>query len=96
MEIKNSAITDKFTVAAGYELGWDEKLVTLCFCFKEKEVKLNQEECAELKKVLDGKAHKILAFRNKGEYSAHSAIFVSTTEDGGELTIYTEDSIAKF
>ena len=97
MQIKDYAGADKFVVVAGYDLGWNQKLCTLLLHFEGKEVKLNQEECDELQKVLAGKAHKVLAFRNKDEYSAHSAIFASATEKGaGEIVIYTEDSIAQF
>jgi hypothetical protein len=97
MKIKDQTDADKFAVVAGFNLGWSSKLCTLSLCFEGKEVKLNQEECDELQRVLSGKCHKILAFRNKDEYSAHSAIFTSSTDNNsGELTIYTEDSIAKF
>jgi hypothetical protein len=98
MEIKERTNNEKFAVVAGFELGWDEKLSTLSLLFKDKEVKLNQEECEELLHVLKGKGHRILAFRNKDEYTAHSAIFTSSMDKNAaaEGIVYTQDSIAKF
>jgi hypothetical protein len=97
MEIKEHENNEKFAVVAGFNLGLDEKLCSVSLLFKDKEVKLNQEECDELLHVLKGKGHKILAFRNKDEYSAHSAIFTSSMNKitSTEAVVYTEDSIAK-
>jgi hypothetical protein len=95
MEIKERAGAHKFTVAAGVDLGWETKLRALTLLFEGKEVRLNTEECDELRRVLDGKAMKVLAFRSKGDYEAHSAIY-SSSEDktSGTITVYMEDSIA--
>lgn len=95
MEIKERAGAHKFTVTAGFHLGWETKLRTLTLLFEGKEVRLNPEECNELRRVLDGKAMKVLAVRSKDEYKAHSAIY-SSSEDktSGTITVYMEDSIA--
>lgn len=87
---------EKFAVVAGFNLGLDEKLCSVSLLFKDKEVKLNQEECDELLHVLKGKGYKILAFRNKNEYTAHSAIFASSMKKNTSTVsvVYTEDSIA--
>ena len=95
MEIKERSGAHKFAVVAGVDLGWKTKLRALTFLFEGKEVRLNTEECDELRRVLDGKAMRVLAFRSKGDYEAHSAIY-SSCEDitSGTITIYMEDSIA--
>jgi len=95
MEIKERSGAHKFAVVAGVDLGWETKLRALTFLFEGKEVRLNTEECSELRRVLDGKATRVLAFRSKDDYAAHSAIY-SSSEDKPSctITVYMEDSIA--
>ena len=98
MEIIEQAFIEKFTVAAGVNMNFGEKVLeTLTLRLGNTEVKLNKEECNELLNVVNGKCHRIVAFDNKEDYSPHSALCVSTHgKERGELPIYTTESIAKF
>lgn len=97
MEITNEKPVEKFTVAIGLDFGLgDRRIEAIVLQLAGTKVRLNKEECQELLNVMDGKCHRIAAYRNKEEYQAHSAILCSTHgKKGGELTIFTEDSIAK-
>jgi hypothetical protein len=96
MEITTQPSVKEFTVIAGFQNGFENNLETLIFQLDDKQVKLNKEQCDELRRVLNGKCHKFFAFRNKEEYQHHSAMYVSSHgQPCGESVSYTETSFAK-
>ena len=95
-EEKTNAET--FTVAAGLDLEFGEnRLRTLSMHIGTTSVKLNEEECKELMKVLNGKGYKVLGFESKEAYQAHSAILCSSGDkQPAEGIVYTEQTLAVF
>ena len=97
MEITKQEPVKKFTITAGFELGFKKKLETLALQFGDTQVKLNAEQCEELLRVLDGKCHKVYCYESESAYSAHSALLFSVHEEKPSVwNIYSDKSVAKF